>query len=248
MPRRSIPGIFARPWHESARVNRKILVDLLLERRGTFVEIGPGASPLLSVIPAASANRRVAIDLAGSLGACEALGLECHARDAGCDRWPLDDETADVVVSNQTLEHIAGTDHFMAESHRTLKPGGSLIISVPNQGALAYVLMLLLTMNPPMNMVSDQYLGLGTPFSSSRFQRNTRDGGRAHLRLFATRAMNDLLLVHGFQVVRNFGASWGTPILGPELARVLPHYGLFTTVLARKPTRPGMHPFGSRQS
>jgi SAM-dependent methyltransferase len=141
-----------------------------------------------------------------------------------------------VVLSNQVLEHIPRTDHVIHESRRVLKPGGKLLISVPNPGALAYIAMLLLTVNPPMSMVSDEYYGLGNPFSSRRRQRSAEHGtlGHGHLRLFTPRGLNDLLEVNGFKILANHGATWGTPVLGRFLGRVFPWYGLMTIVLAEK--------------
>ena len=110
-------------------------------------------------------------------------------------------------------------------------------MSVPNQTALAYVLMMLLTLNPPMNMVSDRYYGLGCPFSSRRFQHSAEFGtaGHGHLRLFAMRAMLDLMKVYGFTIAARHGGTTGLPLLGRWFARLIPYYGLFTIVLARKP-------------
>lgn len=46
---------------------------------------------------------------------------------------PLDDGTADVVTSFTVLEHVPDEQAALAEMYRVLKPGGRLIISVPNR-------------------------------------------------------------------------------------------------------------------
>jgi len=46
---------------------------------------------------------------------------------------PLDDQSVDVVVSFETLEHLEDHDGMMKEIKRVLKPGGLLIISTPNK-------------------------------------------------------------------------------------------------------------------
>jgi len=46
---------------------------------------------------------------------------------------PLDDGTADVVTSFTVLEHVPDERAALAEIHRVLKPGGRLILSVPNR-------------------------------------------------------------------------------------------------------------------
>jgi len=90
-----------------------------------------------------------------------------------------------------------------------------------------------------MNMVSDDYYGLGNPLSCRRWQKTeeSETDGHGHLRLFATRAMKDLLKVYGFLVLDNHGGTWGIPILERFLAKHFPYYGLLTIVLAEKQVR-----------
>lgn len=45
---------------------------------------------------------------------------------------PLEDNSIDVVVSYETIEHIANYKKFLAEIKRVLKPEGVLILSTPN--------------------------------------------------------------------------------------------------------------------
>ena len=44
-------------------------------------------------------------------------------------RWPRADASADLIVGNLVLEHIADLDHIFAETARCLAPGGTLFIS-----------------------------------------------------------------------------------------------------------------------
>lgn len=143
----------------------------------------------------------------------------------------------DVVVSSQCLEHIPNTDHFISESYRVLREGGAFIVSVPNQGALVFILMMLMTWNPTMNEVSNCYIGLGNPFSTNRFKRRMNYSGYTHLRLFTIRAMQDLLTVYNFKVIKKHGGTWGIPVIGEFLAKIFPYYGLFTIVMAKKVER-----------
>ncbi|MFH1425973.1 MAG: class I SAM-dependent methyltransferase [Candidatus Kerfeldbacteria bacterium] len=46
---------------------------------------------------------------------------------------PLADESADVIVSYETIEHVPDYGAFLAEVKRVLRPGGTLIISSPNR-------------------------------------------------------------------------------------------------------------------
>jgi len=229
--------LLAKPFRDSARVNREVMLRMLRPLTGRFLELGPGSAPLLDQLPHVALADKLVIEFPGVIDCCREKGFTCFPQDLGADRWAVPDASVDVVLSSQVLEHIPNTDHVMQEVWRVLRPGGHVLVSVPNQTALAYILMMLLTINPPMNMVSDRYYGLGNPLSSRRFQHSAEFGtaGHGHLRLFAMRAMCDLMKVYGFTVTARHGGTTGLPLLGRWFARLAPYYGLFTIVLARKP-------------
>ena len=53
--------------------------------------------------------------------------------EAPCTRLPLDDASADLFISFETVEHIAEQESFLAEIARVLAPDGLLLISCPNK-------------------------------------------------------------------------------------------------------------------
>jgi SAM-dependent methyltransferase len=48
------------------------------------------------------------------------------------DRYPVPDETFDLVVSNYVVEHVANPREHLAEIRRVLKPGGRYVFRTPN--------------------------------------------------------------------------------------------------------------------
>jgi SAM-dependent methyltransferase len=54
-------------------------------------------------------------------------------RSADCSALPFADASFDVVVSFETIEHIAAQETFVAEVRRVLRPGGVLVLSCPNR-------------------------------------------------------------------------------------------------------------------
>lgn len=47
-------------------------------------------------------------------------------------RWPLADDSIDLCVSDQVLEHLEEPEEFFSEARRVLKQGGYLCIRTPN--------------------------------------------------------------------------------------------------------------------
>lgn len=48
-----------------------------------------------------------------------------------CYNIPLEDESVDVIVSTQVLEHLDTPSKMLQESYRLLKPGGMVIMTIP---------------------------------------------------------------------------------------------------------------------
>lgn len=80
--------------------------------------------------------------------AAEGRGIEVARLDLETARFPWPDASVDVVVSNQVFEHLKNVWRPMSEVDRVLKPGGRLILSVPNLGSLHNRVLLALGMQP----------------------------------------------------------------------------------------------------
>ena len=57
--------------------------------------------------------------------------LDVHACNAGSDPLPFPDDAFDVVFHKSLLEHLENPEPLMDETLRVLKPGGRLIVLVP---------------------------------------------------------------------------------------------------------------------
>jgi SAM-dependent methyltransferase len=54
--------------------------------------------------------------------------------DADAGELPVADSSADAVLLLDVIEHVAEPERVLAEAHRVLRPGGTIIVSVPHSG------------------------------------------------------------------------------------------------------------------
>jgi methionine biosynthesis protein MetW len=78
----------------------------------------------------------------GPARAAEAAGVEVARVDLESGRFPWPDESVDVVICNQVLEHLKNIWLPMSEMYRVLRVGGHAVLSVPNLGSLHNRVML----------------------------------------------------------------------------------------------------------
>ena len=65
-----------------------------------------------------------------------AKNLSVHQSDGM--NLPLEDESVDLVLSGESIEHTRFPWRFLSECHRVLKPDGQIIITTPNRDPLVY--------------------------------------------------------------------------------------------------------------
>jgi SAM-dependent methyltransferase len=93
-------------------------------------------------------NEVVGVDVdREALAAAAGLGIETHWADADAP-LPFPDESFDVVVAGELLEHIRDPTGLLGEAARVLRPGGRLVASVPNGFRLKHRLRFLAGREP----------------------------------------------------------------------------------------------------
>lgn len=133
---------------------------------------------------------------------------------------PYDDKFFDVVFAGEIIEHVFDVSLLMSEMRRVLKPGGAAVITTPNLAALGRRLMLMLGMNPHIEIDLK------------------KEGAAGHIRYFIKSTLRDLLEQHALKAVEwrsdvvNFNAS-GTICL-KWLAKLFPTIGSTIIVKAVK--------------
>jgi SAM-dependent methyltransferase len=80
----------------------------------------------------AEGNEVVGVDAdKEALAKAQKLGIETRWADLD-EPLPFEEETFDVVVAGELLEHLRDPGRLVAEARRVLRPGGTFVASVPN--------------------------------------------------------------------------------------------------------------------
>ncbi len=97
---------------------------------GVLVDIGCGGGQLWRHI-GVRFTRYIGVD--GVLYEDLPQEIEFHCHDLDSERVPLPNNTGDVVVAVETIEHLENPRAFFRELERLTRPGGWLIVTTPNQ-------------------------------------------------------------------------------------------------------------------
>ena len=119
----------------------ELVLDALAARRcrGRLVDVGCGTGRF-------HARARNRFDAYVGVDALAHPGFPSDAdfRRADLDRedLPVDDGAADVVVSIETIEHLENPRRLLREMTRSVRPGGWVIVTTPNQLSLLSLMTL----------------------------------------------------------------------------------------------------------
>ena len=109
--------------------------------------------------------------------------VSCAAANVELDPLPYQDETFDVVLFTEVIEHLLlAPQHALREFHRVLKPHGVCIVSTPNAVSAKMLLMHAMNRNP------------ASAYYASPYDRHNREYTLGELR--------SILSATGFKVAR----------------------------------------------
>ena len=113
------------------RYGMKLILDDILNKPKDLVvfDIACGSGSLIKTI-SQHGYKTVGVDINPyRVLRCRNAGLETHF--AFSENIPLPDNSADIIVSQETLEHVCDIELTLQEMNRLLKPGGEIYIQVP---------------------------------------------------------------------------------------------------------------------
>jgi SAM-dependent methyltransferase len=222
-------GYLERIFPATEEVNRTAILAVAEPRPGaTLLDLGCGDGAFTErVARRVQAERVLGVELYEAAAVqAEGRGVEVHRADLGA-QLPFADGSIDVVHSNQVIEHLPGTDHFMREIRRVLAPGGFAVVSTNNLSSLHNIVCLVAGYQPPPCHVSDVQVGIGNPVNVHRGLES--EAGQTHLRVFTGRALAELAALHGLRVeaARTAGFYPLPPRAAEVATRVASRWGAF---------------------
>ncbi len=134
---------------------RRWALDFSLEKKSLRVlDVGCGQGRDLLNIKTALEEKNVSVEMYGIevyeeyKKMSEAAGIAVVSINLETEAFPYEDNYFDLIVVNQVLEHVKEFFWIASEMNRVLKPGGLLIVGVPNLASWHNRLLLLFGRQP----------------------------------------------------------------------------------------------------
>lgn len=141
--REHLQNMYRHRFDDADRVRINNFWDLFFERflqeyipaQGTVLDLAAGSCEFINRV---SSARRIAVDLNPDLDARAADGVETYACRSD-NLEPITDATVDLVFTSNFFEHLSSPEELMgtlAECQRVLRPGGRIVVLMPNLRAV----------------------------------------------------------------------------------------------------------------
>jgi SAM-dependent methyltransferase len=117
-------GLLVNPFFLARRSLWRAIRDAAPHVSGRVLDVGCGTMPYRALFVTPT---YVGLDIDSP--STRARGVAHLLYDGG--KFPVQDCEFDAALCNQVLEHVFEPDTFLAEVHRSLKPGGRLLLTVP---------------------------------------------------------------------------------------------------------------------
>jgi SAM-dependent methyltransferase len=151
--------------------------------------------------------------------------------------FPIKDESIDVIVASNVIEHLVDTDNFIMEIYRTLKPNGYAIISTDNLASWHNIFSLILGFQPNTAQISNKALVGNFLAAFDNIPGKASElYGQAHLRIFVYPSLKGIFEFYGFKVEKVLAAGY-YPFpkgIAKILARIDKRHSAQLTIKVRK--------------
>lgn len=116
-------------WFKAKREFLKVALNKYTKQLGQALDVGCGTGAVLKMLEQAGWQAR-GVDMSpDAIKYCEAKNLSVNIGFA--DKINFPDDTFDLVIASDVLEHLENDAAAVKEIRRVLKPGGIFIVTVP---------------------------------------------------------------------------------------------------------------------
>lgn len=193
----------------------------LISSDSTVVEIGIG--PMSALVKRLKGAEVIGVDLVDTQSAlCDAFGINLWTCDVQSEPLPLEDESVDVVLFLQVIEHLCMYPKaVLDEIHKKLKSGGYLVVSTVNFLRISSRFRVLSGKNPLTNY-----------FERSQYR------SIPHIREFVPPEMSYYMEKSGFSTkeIYRFGIPSGPFVISIlfRLAYLYPNFRNYFMIIGKK--------------
>jgi ubiquinone/menaquinone biosynthesis C-methylase UbiE len=148
--------------------------------------------------------------------------------------FPFSDDSFDLVIASQIIEHVYDTDLFIKEVYRILKKGGYCVCSTPNLASVHNIISLMLG-NQPFTCHTSDATDFGTLCAPLHPEWSESQWiGMKHRRIFTAKALKGLFEYYGFKCeeIKGFGYYF-MPVIIQRLIKS-PKYSAYMSIKVRK--------------
>jgi len=192
------------PTRDLSCVEQRLLRDLV-GTESRVLDLGCGDGAHYGTYVQQRAAQYLGLDVSGeAVTQARSRGLLAQVHDLN-EPLPVANDSFDVVLCFEVLEHLIEPEEAVREAHRVLRDGGVFLSSVPNVAAAHWRVEL---------MVRGRFVPGGSPAS---FDEPWRD---PHIRFFTCASIVRLLYKCGFREVRLWGENCCFPVDMPYLSRL----------------------------
>jgi len=161
--------------------SKQIVLDLAI-RDGKVLDVAGGTGKHLKFFGLEQqGNGLFLVDFSGeAVSSARLRGIQAERCDLERERIPYDDESFDLALAQEIVEHLPDCEHLLRESYRVLKKGGYFYLTTPNLAGLIDRYFLLRGKKP---------LAMAW--------------GKSHIQLYLFDEMESLLRKCGFEIARS---------------------------------------------
>ena len=201
---------FLRQYQNADAMNRRNILELMQDRTySTLCDLGCD-------------DGEWTLQIARSIGARQSFGVEVEAKQARlasargvlvavsdlAAAFPFADESFELVHANQVIEHVVDVDHFLAETNRILRVGGTAVISTENGSSWHNIFAATMGWQIfSLTNVSGLSRSVGNPMALHSGEPVVPTSW-THKTIFNYRGLIELIRVHGLEVVEVKGAGY----------------------------------------